>query len=149
VNLAALDHLESISRSLKCGYVLTIDYGYTAAEITAGRRFASGSLMSYARHQAFEDVFTDPGGRDITAHVNFSALEQRGKQLGLTPLSLQTQAQFLLQAGEPDEFHGALAASDDADAQRLRMQLKTLLFGMGETFRVLVQRKESYTPNKR
>jgi hypothetical protein len=29
------------------------------------------------------------------------------------------------------------------------MQLKTLLFGMGETFRVLVQRKESYTPNKR
>jgi SAM-dependent MidA family methyltransferase len=148
VNLAALDHLESIARSLKCGYVLTIDYGYTASEIAAGRRFASGSLMSYARHQAFEDVFSDPGGRDITAHVNFTALEQRGKQLGLTPVSLQTQAQFLLQAGEPDQFQGALAARDDAAAQRLRMQLKTLLFGMGETFRVLVQRKESYTPSK-
>lgn len=149
VNLAALDHLENISRSLQCGYVLTIDYGYTAAEIAVGRRFANGSLMSYARHQAFEDVFSDPGGRDITAHVNFTALEQRGKQLGLTPLSLQTQAQFLLNAGQADEFQEALAARDDADAQRLRLQLKTLLFGMGETFRVLVQRKESYTPSKR
>jgi SAM-dependent MidA family methyltransferase len=149
VNLAALDQLENISRSLKRGYLVTIDYGYTAAEVAAGRRCASGSLMSYARHQAFEDVFSDPGGRDITAHVNFTALEERGKQLGLTSLSLQTQAQFLLHAGQPDEFQEALAARDDADAQRLRMQLKTLLFGMGETFRVLVQRKESYTPNKR
>jgi SAM-dependent MidA family methyltransferase len=149
VNLAALEQLESIARSLRCGYVLTIDYGYTSAEIAAGRRFASGSLMSYARHQAFEDVFSDPGGRDITAHVNFTALEERGRQLGLTPLSLQTQAQFLLYAGQPDEFQEALAAQDDSDAQRLRLQLKTLLFGMGETFRVLVQRKESYTPSKR
>ena len=35
VNLAALDHLERIAAALDRGYVLTIDYGYTAEEITA------------------------------------------------------------------------------------------------------------------
>jgi SAM-dependent MidA family methyltransferase len=35
-----------------------------------------------------------------------------------------------------------LEADDPAEALRRRMQLKTLLAGMGETFRVLVQRKE-------
>ena len=146
VNLAALEELERISRSMEQGYVLTIDYGYTAREIAGGRRLSNGSLMSYVRHQASEDVLADPGGRDITAHVNFTALEQRGEELGLSPLGLKTQAQFLLEAGQPDEFGEALAARNESEARQLRLQLKSLLFGMGETFQVLVQRKGSYTP---
>jgi SAM-dependent MidA family methyltransferase len=145
VNLAALEELEKIARSMQQGYLLTIDYGYTAREI-AGGRLTSGSLMSYARHQALDDVLMDPGERDITAHVNFTALEQRGEALGLSSLGLKTQAQFLLEAGQPDEFGEALAARDESEARQLRLQLKSLLFGMGETFQVLIQRKGSYTP---
>ncbi len=146
VNLAALSELGKIGRSMAQGYLLTIDYGYTAREIASGRRLFNGSLMSYARHQALEDVLTDPGGRDITAHVNFTALEKQGEACGLSSLGLKTQAQFLLEAGQPDEFRGALAARNESEARQLRLQLKSLLFGMGETFQVLVQRKGSYTP---
>jgi SAM-dependent MidA family methyltransferase len=146
VNLDAVAELERIIGSMTQGYVLTIDYGYTAREIAGGRRLSNGSLMSYARHQASDDVLTDPGGRDITAHVNFTALEQRGEVLGLSSLGLKTQAQFLLEAGQPDEFREALAARNESEARQLRLQLKSLLFGMGETFQVLVQRKASYTP---
>jgi hypothetical protein len=42
---------------------------------------------------------------------------------------------MLLEAGEPDQFAAALGSGD----LRRRLQLKTLLFGMGETFRVLLQ----------
>ena len=42
----------------------------------------------------------------------------------------------LLDAGEPEQFGGALAGPDEL---RSRQQLKSLLFGMGETFRVLLQ----------
>jgi SAM-dependent MidA family methyltransferase len=140
INLAALEWLERIARSLERGFVLTIDYGSTAEEL-AGGRFPEGSLMSYSRHVAHEDVLADPGERDITAHVNFTALAEHGRSIGLRPHPLQTQAQFLLAIGEADEFQTALAAANEQEAQRHRLLLKTLLFGMGETFRVLVQEK--------
>jgi SAM-dependent MidA family methyltransferase len=139
VNLAALHELERIAGALQRGYVLTIDYGYTAEEIAAGR-FPQGSLMAYKRHQAQQDVLAEPGECDITAHVNFTALEEKGRDLGLEPLGLRTQARFLLDLGEADQFAGVLAGSE-AEGLRLRLQLKSLLIGMGETFRVLVQRK--------
>ena len=141
VNLKALEELERVATALDRGYVLTIDYGYSAEEIAAGRRFPHGSLMAYERHQADEDVLSEPGSRDLTAHVNFTALEQHGRDLGLASLGLQTQAQFLLSLGEADNFESVLQAGSDAETMQLRMQLKSLLFGMGETFRVLVQRK--------
>ena len=141
VNLQALDQLEKLARSLVAGYMLTIDYGYTANEIADGRRLPVGSLMSYVKHQASEEVLADPGERDITAHVNFTALEKRGEQLGFKSAGPRSQAMFLSEIGQQDDFQTALQASSEAESLHLRMQLKTLLFGLGETFRVLVQRK--------
>ncbi len=130
-NLDALAWMERIARSLTKGYVFTIDYGYTRREAV---RFPEGTLMGYRRHAARQDVLAEPGERDITAHVNFSALEERGAALGLPRERFETLAATLLTAGEADQFAAAMAAGP--------MQLKTLLFGMGETFRVLLQRKE-------
>jgi len=128
-----------IAAALDAGCAITVDYGYTRAEAA---RFPMGTLMGYRSHVAREDVLTDPGERDITAHVNFTALEERGAELGLRRVSLRTLAQTLLDAGERDQFASVLQVDDQAEAMRRRMQLKTLLVRMGETFRVLVQRKE-------
>ena len=136
VNLEALAWLERIARALD-GYLFTIDYGYTRAESV---RFPRGTLMSYRCHHASEDVLADPGARDITAHVSFTALQEYGARLGLQTVSFETLARTLLSAGEPDQFQAALAASTPADEVRRRLQLKSLLFGMGETFRTLIQR---------
>ena len=118
--------------------MLTIDYGFTRAESV---RFPAGTLMGYRRHTAREDVLAEAGLRDITAHVNFTALQESGAACGLATVRFETLAQTLLAAGEPDQFAAALGAGGAADELRRRMQLKTLLFGMGETFRVLLQRK--------
>lgn len=162
VNLAALQHLEEVAGALERGYLLIIDYGYTAEQIAGGRRFPRGSLMSYERHLASEDVLSTPGDRDITAHVNFTALEQRGRDLGFVCEPIKTQMRFFMEIGEKDNFEAALApelsrcvkslgegrsrtaaAPKTAGApMRLRMQLKALLFGMGETFQVQVMRKD-------
>jgi SAM-dependent MidA family methyltransferase len=135
VNLDALDWVERIARSLTSGYAFTIDYGYTRRESI---RFPAGTLMSYSRHTASADVLAEPGDRDITAHVNFAALEEHGKPHGLATSRFETLAKTLLEAGEADHFAGALAGLDEA---RRRLQLKTLLFGMGESFRTLLQQK--------
>ena len=138
-NLAALDWLERIGQRMVNGAMLTIDYGYRRAELL---RFPNGTLMSYRKHVAMEDVLVDPGERDITAHVNFTALEERGAECGWRTEKFETLAQTILAAGEADQFAAALEAADEREAMRRRMQLKTLLVGMGETFRVLLQRRE-------
>jgi SAM-dependent MidA family methyltransferase len=135
VNLAALDHLRRLTQCLNDGFLLAIDYGYTAREIP---HFPQGSLMSYRRHQALDDVLAEPGLRDITAHVNFTALEKYALSLGWETVRMESLASLLLRAGQPDQFAAALGV--DAPAAR-RLQLKTLLYGMGETFRVLLLRK--------
>ena len=135
VNLPALAWMDRIAGALRSGCVVTVDYGYTRAEAV---RFPHGTLMGYRRHTALEDVLQEPGLRDITAHVNFTALEERGALCGLRTESFSTLAQLLLSAGEPDQFAAALGPDNDL---RRRLQLKTLLFGMGETFRVLLQKK--------
>jgi SAM-dependent MidA family methyltransferase len=138
VNLDALKWLGEIATHLDRGAVITIDYGHTSRELC---RFPRGTLMSYRRHVASEDVLLDPGERDITAHVSFSALQDYGARLGLETVRFESLAQTLVAAGEPDGFAAALAAASPAEAQRRRLQLKTLLFEMGETFRTLIQRK--------
>ncbi|HLH19671.1 MAG TPA: SAM-dependent methyltransferase [Bryobacteraceae bacterium] len=142
VNLSALHELGRAARLLSRGFVFTIDYGYTRAESV---RFPEGTLMSYRRHIARTDVLEDPGERDLTAHVNFTALEEFGATRGLALDRFETLARTLLTAGEADRFAAALGEGEGvegAEALRRRMQLKTLLFGMGETFRVQLLRKE-------
>ncbi len=136
--LEAMEWLDRISAALESGYVVGIDYGYTAKELV---RFPSGTLMSYRRHQALEDVLKDPGEQDITAHVCFSALEGYGNQVGLETVALEPLARTLVEAGEADQFARALEARSPEEEQQRRLQLKQLLFGMGETFRTLMQRK--------
>jgi SAM-dependent MidA family methyltransferase len=136
--LEALNWVERIAARIQAGYVLSIDYGYTAAEIV---RFPRGSLLSYRRHQPLENVLKDPGEQDITAHVCFTALEQYGRQIGLETEEFESLSRTLTQAGEQDQFARVLQAGSPGDAQRRSLQLKHLLFGMGETFRTLLQRK--------
>jgi SAM-dependent MidA family methyltransferase len=138
-NLEALGWMERIGRALESGYALTVDYGYTRAESV---RFRAGTLMGYQRHMAREEVLEDPGERDITAHVNFTALEECGAGGGLRRERFETLARTLITAGEADQFAAALSCAPAGELRR-RMQLKTLLFGMGETYRVLLQRREN------
>lgn len=141
-----LHAIERIDAVLDAGWVLAIDYGYTYAEVERGGRFADGTLMSYREHRADPAVLLEPGSRDITAHVNFSALADRGRAVGFEVSPLRSQQAFLIEVGEPDGFASALAAGTERERLERRMQLKTLLYGMGETFRVLVMRKgQRYT----
>jgi len=139
VNLDAFTTLDRMAGLLEDGYVLTIDYGYTTAELS---RFPRGTLLSYRGHQVLEDVLRDPGEQDITAHVCFTALEQYGKQIGLETQAFEPLVRTLLAAGEPDQFAKVLAADSPDETRRRSLQLKQLLVGMGETFRTLLQKVE-------
>ena len=64
------------------GKLLAIDYGFTADEMFSPAR-ARGTLRAYFRHHATDDLLANPGDQDLTAHVNFTAIQKAGEAAGL------------------------------------------------------------------
>ena len=128
------------ARWLRHGRLLSIDYGLTEEEFFAPHR-AQGTLRAYSRHHLAHDLLAQPGEQDLTAHVNFSALQQTGEQTGLETEGLSTQSQFLMPifalAQKGDNELGELTS------ERAR-QFQTLTHPehLGRSFRVLVQRRD-------
>jgi SAM-dependent MidA family methyltransferase len=143
VNLAAESWMRRVAAILKRGFVMTIDYGYPAAELYAPWRHG-GTLLCYHQHRTSEDFYRRVGEQDITAHVDFSLLQRVGGQAGLESLYFGYQYQFLLALGFVELLIELQAQErDERKAQALRMTLKNLILpeGMGESFRVLLQGK--------
>ncbi len=140
-SLSALDWLASIGRSLRRGFVITIDYGYRADQLYSPLR-RGGTMLCYYRHTVSYDPYIRIGEQDITAHVNFSALIDKGAELGLKFEGLTTQVNFLLSLGLVDYVARAEAESHDAlSLIRMKLGLKSLISpgAMGEVFKVLIQ----------
>ena len=81
VNLAAFDWLKTVIQRLQRGYLLTIDYGYPAQRYYSPAR-SQGTLQCYYRHAHHDDPYEHIGHQDLTAHVNFTALERWGGNVG-------------------------------------------------------------------
>ncbi|MGV0025473.1 class I SAM-dependent methyltransferase [Phormidesmis priestleyi] len=148
VNLAALDWLDAVSDRLHQGYVLTIDYGHTAARYYNPRR-SQGTLQCYYQHSHHNDPYIHLGEQDITAHVDFTALERQGTQCGLENLGFTQQGLFLMALGLGDRL-AALSQSEantpqDLQAVILRRDAIHQLMNMNPmglgTFGVLIQGK--------
>jgi SAM-dependent MidA family methyltransferase len=141
--LEACDWITEVGRRLERGYILTIDYGHPAADLY-NEHHMRGTLLAYKDHRVSEEFYAAPGEQDLTAHVNFTALETWGKRAGLETAEFTSQTAFLLVLGEKNEFADLYdEGQNEADQVRARLQLKTLIHpeGMGERFQVLVQRK--------
>jgi SAM-dependent MidA family methyltransferase len=148
-NLAAPEWLRNVGEQIEKGFAITIDYGYPVEELYAPYRRA-GTLMCYHRHQADDNPYDRVGEKDITAHVDFTALQQAGSEVGLETLWFGEQYRFLLALGFFEELvRLEAAATNEKEARALRLTLKNLIMpeaGMGETFKVLVQGKNVGSP---
>jgi SAM-dependent MidA family methyltransferase len=149
VNLNAPEWLASASRALKRGFILTIDYGYSAAELYSPRR-KLGTMLCYYRHQIEENPYLRLGLQDITTHVDFTTLMKCGEKSGLQNDWFGEQYRFLLSAGIVEEIEEIEHSSvSDEEKLRLRLTIKKLILpdgGMGETFKVLIQSKGVSAP---
>ena len=144
VSPASLAQLDELALALRRGIAIVVDYGGPAAELyRPGRR--RGTLLAYRGHTTNEEFLERVGEQDLTAHVNFTALEDRARDLGLDVLGLTTQDRFLIANGILESFE----ASDeetyrDPARVRQRLQARQLMnpAGMGRTFKVLMLAKD-------
>jgi len=142
VPLLSQTTMARIASTIKRGFFIAVDYGYTREQQLAGRHI--DTLMTYRRHSATPDPYQAPGEQDITAHVNFTALAAAAEQGGMQTHKLLTQSQFLMGIGESTQFADAFEDCRlPQERAKVALQLKHLVTpeGMGGTFQVMVASK--------
>ncbi len=166
VSLNTVEWMRNAARSLKRGFLIVIDYGHEAERLYSNN-YARGTLSSYYQHQIdpsreqlSEDESTqnstkpawliDPGNRDLTCHVDLTAVKQVANDEGLEILGLLDQTYFLLGLGISEKFFQE-GHNNDLEHIKKRLALKTLLFpgGLGSTHKVLIFGKNVGTPTLR
>jgi SAM-dependent MidA family methyltransferase len=123
---------------LKRGRLLALDYGLGTDELFSPSR-PRGTLRAYFRQHIADDLLANAGEQDLTAHVNFAAIQAAGESAGLATESFSSQAQFLtriLDQAIKDESFG-----EWNDVRTRQFQTLTHPEHLGRAFRVLVQSK--------
>ena len=98
INLRISEWARRVSEIIERGFVVTIDYGHEAKELYSPER-SRGTLQTYYKHTSGSSPYQWIGRQDITAHVDFTTVIDEGRDVGLKPLSLMTQADFLNRLG--------------------------------------------------
>lgn len=149
VQLEAGRWVAKVLDRLEAGSLVVIDYGDTAENLVPRRR--DGTLRTYRAHHLGPHPLDEPGATDITADVNFTALEAAARAAG-AQVELWRQDGFLASYGLRERISELrrqeleLARSGD-EVERLRVrtirtEAETVMHprGLGD-FRVLVARR--------
>ncbi len=122
--------IATLADKLQRGLALFVDYGFPQAEYYHPQR-TGGTLMCHRAHRADGDPLADVGDKDITVHVDFTAMALAAQEAGMDVAGYTSQGRFLINCGLP-----ALMA-----AAPLREQVAALKLvnehEMGELFKVL------------
>jgi SAM-dependent MidA family methyltransferase len=148
VNLEAPEWMGNAGRSLRRGFVLTLDYGYAAEELYAPWR-TDGTLLCFYRHNANADPYARLGRQDITSHVDFTTLQQAGEEAGLQTLVLVSQCEFLTNLGIAEALTPSAEGNVNLEEYYARRRTVSELLdpaALGR-IRVLVQAKAVEAPH--
>jgi SAM-dependent MidA family methyltransferase len=130
IHLQGQAFIRTVAQALHRGAAFFVDYGFPAAEYYHPQR-TGGTLMCHRAHRVDADPLRDSGLKDITAHVNFSAIALAGQAAGLDVLGYTSQARFLVNCG-------LLEAMQQADVVRRASAHKLIAeHEMGELFKVI------------
>ena len=130
MHLQAEGFVRTLADRLSAGAVFLLYYGFPEHEYYHPQRHM-GTVMCHRGHLADADPLLDVGLKDITAHVNFTALALAGQEAGLQVLGYTSQGRFLLNCGLLDGLENAPLA------ERAMVQKLVNEHEMGELFKVL------------
>ena len=126
--------IRTLADRLERGAIFLLDYGFGESEYYHPQRHM-GTVMCHQGHLADSDPLVAVGLKDITAHVNFTAMALAAQDAGLEVLGYTTQAHFLINCGMLQKME-QIAQAQRATAAKLIMEHE-----MGELFKVLALAK--------
>jgi SAM-dependent MidA family methyltransferase len=130
--------VRTLAERMTRGAAFFIDYGFPGAEYYLSER-REGTLMCHRAHRSDSDPLVDVGAKDITAHVNFSAIALAAQDAGFDVLGYTSQARFLVNSGALALVEAARVRSDWPAVAAMQKLLAE--HEMGELFKVLALAK--------
>jgi SAM-dependent MidA family methyltransferase len=127
------------AQTLRQGKLLAIDYGLLTEEFFTPER-SEGTLRSYFRHHLTSDLLANPGEQDLTAQVNFTAIQKVGETVGLKTEMFVTQSKFLTQIVE--QIARKPTGFEWNPERARRFQTLTHPEHLGRSFRVMIQSRD-------
>jgi SAM-dependent MidA family methyltransferase len=135
-----IPHLSSwlltVSKHLRKGMVLMVDYGYERSAYYHPQR-DQGTLVCYHQHQANFNYFSRVGIQDMTAFVDFTALAEAADDCGLSVDGYTTQSHFLMSLGIGEILGDCENDYKNYYRNTTEMKKLTLPNEMGEKFKVM------------
>lgn len=144
VNPGIEEWLELVSRKIRTGYLVTVDYGAEAFDLYNATERRDGTLRAFHRHRLVADLLANPGDCDITSTINWTLVKTLGTRNGFDVVAFDRQDRFLLDAGLLEEMELRVKETRrETDKLRLRTLAREMILpgGMAESFQVLVQKK--------
>jgi SAM-dependent MidA family methyltransferase len=134
--------LQNISRVLQKGLMVTADYGYTNEEWMEPLH-RKGSLRGYYQHKMIDNVLQYPGEMDITSHIHFDYLIEKGGHCGLNFLTKLRQDEFLLKAGILHELTSHYDPNPFSEVSKRNRAIRSLIMpgGISTYFNIIIQQK--------
>jgi len=127
---SAREFMKKLCNILKCrdGLAINIDYGYY-------KNLFVNSLQALKDHKKW-DVLKDPGSADITAHVDFGAMDKIASGFGLNS-SFISQKEFLLSLGV-ERRRKTLIEKNQEKTKEINLAVDRLINSdeMGDLFKV-------------
>jgi SAM-dependent MidA family methyltransferase len=133
---AAGEWIHALARRMSHGFVLIIDYGFSRDDLLAPHR-RDGTYRCHKAHRRDSRPLEEPGEKDISAHVDFTALAESALEAGFRIEGFTDQHHYLVGASQ-DLLSKLNGLPDDLSQKRLRA-LQTLLHpeSMGRQFQYL------------
>lgn len=103
ISPATAEWAQGLGGELTEGVVIVLDYGREGAALRDPASRMAGTALAYQGHRATTDLLSEPGSRDLTAHVDLTLLRVAAQMGGLRHMASTTQAKFLATAGVDGE----------------------------------------------
>ncbi|HHL32533.1 MAG TPA: SAM-dependent methyltransferase, partial [Oceanospirillales bacterium] len=143
-----IPHLSSwlltVSKNLRKGLVLMVDYGYERSAYYHPQR-NQGTLVCYHQHQANFNYFSRIGIQDITAFVDFTALAEAADDCGLSVDGYTTQSHLLMSLGIGEMLGDSENDYKNYYKKTTEMKKLTMPNEMGEKFKVMALSRDINT----
>ena len=137
---SACEWIHALAGHVNRGFVLIIDYGFPRFELLAPHR-TSGTFCCYRAHHRDSQPLEDPGEKDISAHVDFTAVAEAALAAGFRIEGFADQHHYLV--GASRDLLAEVSIPPNELSQKSLRALQTLLHpeSMGTQFRYLALSK--------
>ncbi|QJE97647.1 class I SAM-dependent methyltransferase [Luteolibacter luteus] len=131
------EFLAPLVGAMASGRMLWIDYGFPRDDYYHESR-TKGTLRTFSQHRAAEDPLQSPGEIDITAHVDFTAVEEAIEALGGKVTLFERQGRFLTHCARP--WLMSMDGRTDAEAMKAVRAFQTLTHPgqLGASFHMMI-----------